>query len=114
MKNTKYDTNISILDNIKQDTYENKLFNTLKTNKKILVIMSSLDKKTKTNRDIVNIYEKYNNNKYDNVIINWIPNYKHFTTNNTYMFNRYDNYKKYYKIPYEADDYEKPLLNGIH
>jgi hypothetical protein len=48
---------------------------------------------------------------YTRIFIRWLWNQDKFTDNNYEMFKRYDNYRKYNKIPYEIDDYDKPLLN---
>lgn len=78
--------------------------------KKNAMIISMLG----TNDDMYDLIDHLRTieHSYDNIYINKIWNNEKFTNNNKLLFERYDSYRKYFKIPYNADDYDKPLLDN--
>lgn len=49
---------------------------------------------------------------HDRIFINWLYNHSRFTNPLNKRYRMYNLHKKYYPIPLEADDYEKPLLDS--
>lgn len=67
-----------------------------------------------SNQDLRNLIQHIVSNREETcgnkVLINRIYNYTRFTNPKNKRYHMYNLYKKYYTIPLEADDYDKPLL----